>query len=258
MGLPVTITHRTDPGRERHENQDSIGHIRDERTGLDLLIIADGVGGGACGQVASRLAVQTIRQTFFALMDEVIETGERLRQAVLEANRMILQRARGDRSCKGMGSTCAVLVVIEDVAYLAHVGDSRIYLIRQNRIVRLTRDHTRVQRMLEDGLITEEEAASHPERNWLDRALGLREELRVEVRGEPLVLEPEDLLVVCTDGLTGLVRDDEIFRILRQMPAEEATGALIATANARGGPDNISIAIARIGAEPLSPPPTRQ
>jgi len=250
----VTITHRTDPGRERHENQDSIGHIRDERTGLDLLIIADGVGGGACGQVASRLAVQTIRQTFFALLEEVGETGERLRRAVLEANRMILQRARGDRSCKGMGSTCAVVVVIEDVAHLAHVGDSRVYLIRQNRIVRLTRDHTRVQRMLEGGLITEDEAANHPERNWLDRALGLREDLRVEVREEPLPLEPEDLLVVCTDGLTGLVRDDEIFRLLRQMPAEEATDVLIATANARGGPDNISIAIARIG---TTPPATR-
>jgi serine/threonine protein phosphatase PrpC len=250
VGLPVNVAYRTDVGRERLENQDCIGHIRDERSGLDLLIVADGVGGGACGQVASRLAVQTIRQTFFALLEDVEEIGERLRRAVAEANRMILQRARRDRPCKGMGSTCAVLVLIDNEAHLAHVGDSRIYLIRQNRIIQLTRDHSRVQRMLDDGLITEEEAASHPERNWLDRALGLREELKVEVRTEPLPLLPQDLLLACTDGLTSLVRDDEIYRIARQMSIEEASDVLIALANQRGGSDNISLAFAQIGTIP--------
>ncbi len=249
MRHQVTVALRTDTGREPHENQDSVIYIRDERDGCHLLVVADGLGGTACGQVASRLATQTIRQSFFSSYGSDHTINRRLEQAVIEANRLILHRASRDRRCRGMGSTCAVLVVTDAQAHLAHAGDSRIYLIRASRISQLTRDHSRAQRMLDDGLITPEEATNHPDRNWLDRALGLRPDITPEIRPEPVRLLDEDTFIVCTDGLTNLVRDEEIFRIVRRAPAKEACEALVALANERGGHDNITAAIARIGAD---------
>ncbi|NDD63392.1 MAG: serine/threonine-protein phosphatase [Acidobacteria bacterium] len=262
MRFPVNIAYRTDAGREHEENQDSIGYICDEREGIHLLIVADGVGGAVCGQMASQLAVQTIRQSFFAFNQHsgsghsgsghsglpTAEIGDRLTFAISEANRMVVRRGQRDRRCRGMGSTCAVLVVHNDTAWIAHAGDSRVYLVRENRIIQMTRDHSRVQRMLDDGLITEEEAVDHPEKHYLERALGLRDEIRVDLR-LPLVIQPNDRLIVCTDGLTSLVWDEEIYRVVAERQPSEACESLIALANERGGHDNISVGIARIGEE---------
>jgi protein phosphatase len=249
MQHQVIVAHRTDTGREQPENQDSVVYIRDERDGCHLLVVADGLGGTACGQVASQLATQTIRQSFFSSFGSNLTINQRLDLAVAEANRLILHRANRSRRCRGMGTTCAVLVVAGDAAHLAHVGDSRIYLVRAGRIAQLTRDHTRVQRMLDGGLITEEEAANHPDRNWLDRALGLRPDVAADVRPEPIRLCDEDTFILCTDGLTNLVRDEEMFRVVRRAPAERACEALVALANERGGHDNITAAIVRVGAD---------
>jgi protein phosphatase len=199
--------------------------------------------------VASQLAVQTIRQSFFTQHDSNLTINERLDTSINEANRLILQRANQDRHCRGMGSTCAVLALNDDLAHVAHAGDSRIYLLRDGRIKLLTRDHSRAQRMLDDGLITEEEAAVHPDKNWLDRALGLREEIKPDILSEPIQLRDKDTFVICTDGLNNLVRDEEIFRIVQNAPSAHACDALIALANERGGHDNITVAIARIGAD---------
>jgi protein phosphatase len=249
MRYQVIVAHRTDTGRERQENQDSVIHIRDERDGCHLLVVADGLSGTACGQVASQLATQTIRQSFFSTFGSNLTINQRLEMAVVEANQVIMNRADRDRRCRGMGSTCAALVVADQHAHMAHVGDSRIYMLRNNRITQLTRDHSRAQRMLDDGLINEEEAANHPDRNWLDRALGLRAEIIPETRPEPIRLSEIDTFIVCTDGLTNLVRDEEIFRVVQGAQAESACDALIALANERGGHDNITVAIARIGTD---------
>lgn len=249
MQYQLIVAHRTDTGREQQENQDSVIYICDERDGCHLLVIADGLGGTACGQIASSLATQTIRQSFFSTFGSDLTVNQRLELAIVEANRTILHRANRNRRCRGMGSTCAALGVADEQAHLAHAGDSRIYLIRAGRIKQLTRDHSRAQRMLDDGLITEEEAATHPDRNWLDRALGLRPDITPDIRPEPIRLREEDTFLVCTDGLTTLVRDEEIFRIVRRAPVEQACDALIALANERGGHDNITVAIARIGAD---------
>ncbi len=249
MQYPLRIAHRTDKGHERKENQDAVCYICDERFGHHLLIVADGMGGAACGQVASGLAVQTIRQCFFTQTQPEFSINDRLNMAIIEANRMIIHRASRDRRCRGMGSTCAVLLLAGTHAHLAHAGDSRIYLIREGLIRQLTRDHSRTQRMLDDGLISEEEAFDHPDRNWLDRALGLREEIKPDVRSDPIVMHEQDIFVLCTDGLTGLVRDEEIFRVARNTQVDEACEALIALANERGGDDNITVAIARFGPE---------
>ena len=247
MRYQVTVAHRTDTGRERRENQDSVIHICDERDGCQLLVVADGLSGTACGQIASQLATQTIRQSFFSTYGSNFSVNQRLEMAVVEANQVILNRADRDRRCRGMGSTCAALVLADQSAHLTHVGDSRIYLIRNNRIMQLTRDHSRAQRMLDDGLINEEEAANHPDRDWLDRALGLRVEINPETKPEPIQLSDNDAFIVCTDGLTNLVRDEEIFRIVKGAHAETACDSLIALANDRGGHDNITVAIAHIG-----------
>jgi PPM family protein phosphatase len=249
MRHQVTIAHRTDTGREREENQDAVVYIRDERSACHLLVVADGVGGATCGRMASQLAAETIRQSFFAAADTVLAINDRLTYAVSEANRLILHRAARNRRCKGMGSTCVALALADDHAYLAHAGDSRLYLIRENRIVQLTRDHSIAQRMLDDGLIDEDEAASHPDRNRLDRALGLRADLKPEVRPDPIRLYEKDTFILCTDGLTSLVRDEELFRIVQHTAAAPACDALVELANQRGGHDNITVAIARIGAD---------
>jgi protein phosphatase len=249
MRHQITIAHRTDTGRERDENQDAVVHIRDERHDCHLLVVADGVGGGTCGQIASQLAAQTIRQSFFSTSESGRPFNERLELAVTEANRLILHRAGRDRKCKGMGSTCVVLVLADDQAHLAHAGDSRIYLVRDNRITQLTRDHSIMQRMLDDGLITEDEAATHPDRGRLDRALGLRPDLKPDVRPDPIRLSDQDSFILCTDGLTSLVRDEELFRIVQHAPASRACESLVELANERGGHDNITVAIARVGAD---------
>jgi len=249
MRQQITIAHRTDIGLERPNNEDSISCVSDDHTGCQLIVVADGMGGTACGQVASQIAVQTIRQSFFNTFNSEFSINDRLALAISEANRLIFHRSNQDRQCKGMGSTCALLVLTDETAYVAHAGDSRVYLIRENRIRRLTRDHSRAQRMLDDGLITEEEAVNHPDKDWLDRALGLREYILPDVLNDPIRLKPEDTFVVCTDGLTNLVRDEEVFRLVQSVPADSACEALIALANERGGNDNITIAIARIGAD---------
>jgi protein phosphatase len=249
MRQQIIVACRTDAGREQQENEDSIVYIRDERDGCHLLVVADGLGGTACGQEASRIATQTIRQSFFSSYGSNSPIHQRIESAVAEANRLIIHRASRDRRCRGMGSTCAVLVVRDDEAWTAHAGDSRIYLIREGRIAQLTRDHSRAQRMLDDGLITEEEAANHPDRNWLDRALGLRPEISPDIKPDPIRLRDKDTFVACTDGLTNLLRDDEIFRIVQRAPVEHACETLVELANERGGPDNITVAIARIGAD---------
>ncbi len=249
MRHQIIIAHRTDIGLERKDNEDAICCVNDERNSCSLIVIADGLGGVACGQVASQLAVQTIRQSFFSTIDSKFSVNDRLSLAIAEANRVIHNRSSRDRQYKGMGSTCATLVLDEETAHVAHVGDSRVYLIRDDRIRQLTRDHSRVQRMLDDGLITEDEAASHPDRNWLDRALGLRAHILPDLLSEPIRIATDDTFVLCTDGLTNLVRDEEIFRLVKLAPAEHACEAMVALANERGGIDNITVAIARVGAD---------
>lgn len=249
MRHQITIAHRTDTGREREENQDSIVYIRDERNDCHLLVVADGLGGGSCGQLASQIAAQTIRQSFFMTAGSNWPINNRLELAISEANRLILHRAGRNRKCKGMGSTCAVLVLADEFAYLGHLGDSRIYHMRENRITQLTRDHSITQRMLDDGLITPDEAAVHPERDRLDRALGMRADIKSDIRQTPIPLCENDFFILCTDGLTSLLRDEEIYRIVSEAPADLACEALVDVANHRGGHDNITIAVVRIGGD---------
>ncbi|HZS05016.1 MAG TPA: Stp1/IreP family PP2C-type Ser/Thr phosphatase [Blastocatellia bacterium] len=246
MSRNLVIAHRTDLGMQRKENQDACGFWRDTISGDHLLVVADGMGGAACGSAASRLAVRIIQEHFFNTAWQQIAINERLAQAIIVANQMVHQEAEANPQCQGMGTTCVVVAISGRYAFLAHVGDSRIYLVREQRIARLTRDHSLVQRMLDDGLIEEEEAATHPQKNVLQRAIGPRLDIVPEVRPEPVELQPGDILVLCTDGLCGLVDDHEIFELAMHNEPQPACDGLVNLANERGGPDNITVAICKV------------
>lgn len=247
MPRSLVIAQRTDLGLQRKENQDACGIWRDNVSGDHLLVVADGMGGAACGSAASQMAIRIIQEHFFHPEQQGSSINERLTGAILQANQVIYQQAEANPQCHGMGTTCVIVAISGRYAFLAHVGDSRIYLVRNQRIARLTKDHSLVQRMLDDGLLDEAEAAVHPQRNVLQRAIGPRAEVIPEVRGEPLELQSGDGLLLCTDGLYGQVRDEELFEVIRQAAAPaEACEALVALANERGGPDNITVAFCRV------------
>jgi PPM family protein phosphatase len=253
MRYQVIVAQQSDIGLERKENQDAVECVYDERSDCHLLVVADGMGGAACGSLASRLAVETISDKFFDDDGRTLSVDKRLNRALIAANRRIWNEANSPTparpSCRGMGATCVVLALLNDNACLAHVGDSRIYQIRPDRIVRLTRDHSHVQRLLDGGLITEEEAQRHPGRSSIERALGPREIVRPEIKAAPVPLREGDSFLLCTDGLSSLVHDEEIYGIVLNAPSQQACATLVALAKQRGGHDNITVAIARIGDE---------
>ncbi|MFN0120073.1 MAG: Stp1/IreP family PP2C-type Ser/Thr phosphatase [Blastocatellia bacterium] len=246
MGRNLVIAHRTDQGMQRRENQDACGFWRDAVSGNHLLIVADGMGGAACGSAASRMAVKIVQEHFFNPELQHIPINDRLSDAMIAANNAIYQKACDEPHCQGMGTTCVAVAVCGRHAFISHVGDSRLYLIRDQRIARMTKDHSLVQRMLDDGLINEEEAESHPQRNVLQRAIGPRAEVTPEVRPEPLELAPHDILLLATDGLFGQMRDEEMFEIALTHEPASAIDVLVNLANERGGPDNITIGICKV------------
>ena len=249
MRNPIQVAHLTDPGLLRPENQDAVSYVCEEQSGLHLIVVADGMGGAACGSQASQEAVRVIADMFFERASATLRPAERLRRAFIAANHAIWESAQRDAQCKGMGATCVALALFNEQGWLAHIGDSRIYQVSPDRIRRLTRDHSHVQRMLEDGLISEEEAQRHPDRSRIERALGPREVAKPEIHTEPIKLVEGDQFVLCTDGLSSLVHDEEIFGIVLNAPSAQACAALVSLAKQRGGHDNITVAIATIGDE---------
>lgn len=243
--MKVLVGAATDIGQVREGNEDSY-------LVLDpLFAVADGMGGHRGGEVASDLAVQTIRRLFEQHEGSLIEQVER-------ANRAVFERSQSDRAVSGMGTTLTAVVVDDrGGARLAHVGDSRAYLLRDGELDLLTRDHTLVQRMVDEGELTAEEAEDHPHRHILTRVLG--GEGSVSVDEGVLELRQGDRLLLCTDGLTGMVRDDEIRSLLQQTSdPQEAAERLVHAANGAGGVDNITAVVLDVvdGSAASSEPPS--
>jgi PPM family protein phosphatase len=227
---------RTDVGRVREGNEDS--YMVHE----PLFAVADGMGGHQGGEVASNLALRSLEQ----IAEEPPPDGEsapRLAEVVREANRVVLRKASGDSSLAGMGTTLtAVLAGAEGRVHVAHVGDSRAYLLRDGEITQLTRDQTVVQRLLDEGRITAEEAEIHPQRSILTNALGVDQDIQVDEASYELKVG--DRLLLCSDGLSGMVSQQEIRRILLEyQDPQEASDALVNAANEAGGQDNITAVI---------------
>ena len=233
---------RTDVGRARSGNEDS--HLR----GRTVFAVADGLGGHRGGEVASAMAVEPLAALDGHAFADAQRAAEALAEAIREANLAILRRARSDPELWGMGTTVSAAAVAGDrVLQLAHVGDSRAYLLRAGAPLRqLTTDHTVVQEAVARGMLTRQQAAVHPQRGVVTRAVGLDPQVPVDLP-EPLELEAGDQVLLCTDGLTEVVGDERIAAVLvSQADGDDACRALIAAANQGGGPDNVTVVLLRV------------
>jgi serine/threonine protein phosphatase PrpC len=220
----------TDIGLVRERNEDS--YLVDE----PLFAVADGMGGHRGGDVASRLAIETLASASSNEGD--VALSERVRQA----NRAVFERSRSDRAVAGMGTTLTAALIDGDRARLAHIGDSRAYLFREGELRMLTEDHTLVQQMVREGEISETEAGRHPQRSVVTRALGIDPSVVVD---ESIVdLHPGDRVLICSDGLTNMIEDDAVRAILEAEPdTERAAAALVRAANDAGGVDNTTVVL---------------
>ncbi|MCC6397407.1 MAG: Stp1/IreP family PP2C-type Ser/Thr phosphatase [Bacteroidetes bacterium] len=242
------LTHQ---GMVRSENQDALGVSPDHDLALDhpkgvLFVVADGMGGHRAGRRASELAVSTVISSYAGA--ESTDIPAILPSAVREANRLVYHEGSSTPAYHGMGTTCTALVLQGTSAWVAHVGDSKAFLISSEGISQITTDHSRVWELYTRGVISREEARIHPERNLLTRALGQRPETDVDLVG-PLTIRPGWKFLLCTDGLTNHVEEKELREaVMRTTPAEGAA-ELIALANTRGGADNISVQIVEILAD---------
>jgi PPM family protein phosphatase len=230
--MRIRVGARTDVGRVREGNEDSYV-VRDP-----LFAVADGMGGHRGGEVASAMALETVSEV------KLPEAGSApvLVDIVKQANRHVLERSEADRDLRGMGTTVTALAVEGGRAHLAHVGDSRAYRLRDGELQQLTHDHTLVQRMVDAGELTPQEAGVHPQRSILTRALGVEAEVLVDEL--TLDLQEGDRIMICSDGLTSMVGDDRIHQILRdETDPQAASDLLVDAANRAGGDDNITVIV---------------
>jgi PPM family protein phosphatase len=233
----------TDAGRKRRRNEDAFVHDP------PLFAVADGMGGAKAGEVASRLAAAAFRE--FHEADE-LGPEERVTAIIQEANRRIYERARSDAQASGMGTTITAALLVGNGVAVGHVGDSRAYRLRDDRLDQLTDDHSLVADLVRSGRLTAEEADTHPQRSVITRALGTDPE--VDVDTFTVEAEPGDLFLLCSDGLTTMVADEEITDIVRGADdLAQATKALVKAANRAGGEDNITVVLFSLAAaeEPL-------
>jgi PPM family protein phosphatase len=239
----------SDVGCHRENNEDRFAYWEpasdDEfaRKGR-LAIVADGMGGYEGGQEASRIAVQTIEETY--AHGDHTDPQSLLVTGIRTAHQQVLQYATEHPGLSGMGTTCTAIALVGANLYYAHVGDSRLYLIRGGKPTRITRDHSYVNRLVETGLISSQEAENHPHRNILTAAVGAGVEVVPEFPPEPMQLAIGDILLLCTDGLWGVVTDEEIGMAVTASRPQAACESLIELAKKRGGPDNITVMILRI------------
>jgi len=251
--LPFTIEARglTDVGQRRDHNEDAF--LVDE--GLGLFIVADGMGGHAGGGTASRLAVETIQAAVLHAREaepdafgagkgpEDSALPDVLREAVEEACAVIFRTAQGDPELTGMGTTVTAALVDGRTAYVAHVGDSRCYLVREGRIYQVSEDHSLVNEQVKAGAISPDEARHSRFKNIITRSVGFEQQVQVDLMG--VELDAGDALILCCDGLSNLVDDPEILHIVEESGIDVAPGRLVALANDRGGDDNITVIVVR-------------
>jgi protein phosphatase len=236
-------------GCVRQNNEDSSAFIKpgDEhwlaQKGM-LAIVADGMGGHSAGEVASKLAIAMIGRCYY---ESTAPANEALRGAFREANQQIYKTAQSDPQLQGMGTTCTALALLDGQAICAHVGDSRLYLARDEDIYLLSEDHSAVMELVRRGAITHQAAQKHPDKNVLLRSLGTSLEVKVSGWEQPLPLRLGDQFILCSDGLYEMVSEAEMRQTLRlHSDVQAACERLISLAKDRGGPDNITIGLLKI------------
>ncbi|HXG66185.1 MAG TPA: Stp1/IreP family PP2C-type Ser/Thr phosphatase [Blastocatellia bacterium] len=235
----------SDVGCVRELNEDSgVFHQPDDPQTLAdkgmLFLVCDGMGGHSGGEVASGLAVKVIGQAYYESDGGPIEA---LEKAFRKANKAIFDVARKNGGLQGMGTTGTALVLHNGRAIAAHVGDSRLYLVRDGQIYLMTQDHSAVMEMVKQGILSLDEARHHPDKNVILRALGSHEEVEVSVWDEPFPVREGDRFLLCSDGLYDLVQDEEIRQIVRASAPEVACANLVSLAKQRGGHDNVTVIV---------------
>ena len=236
-------------GLVREENQDAVGKfpadVLDDGANPGLLfVIADGMGGHKGGKEASRIAVEIAGEKYFN--NELASIPQRLRSTFELANASIREYGDGNPECRGMGTTMIALALHNGTAYVAHVGDSRLYKITDDEIIQLTEDHSMVAEWHRQGWLTEEQARDHPERSILYRALGVNEQVEIDLL-ENVTLQDGDCFLLCTDGLTNHVENREMWKLVLEENPQSACDKMIALALQRGGYDNITIQLVYYG-----------
>jgi serine/threonine protein phosphatase PrpC len=247
--MKITSFGGTDPGKNRANNEDAY-LVNDT---LHLYAVADGVGGSEGGEVASRIAVETLAEAMPDLLGDANRTSPSeldsaadpraaaLRQAILLSNRNIRQKQEQDPGLSGMGTTLTALLLGKAQALIANIGDSRAYLFRSGKLKQLTNDHSFVAERVAAGLMTPEQARSSPYRHVITRALGLDDDVRADITTH--ALQQDDRFLLCTDGLTEMAPDVEIGKILAGSSPQEAVRKLVVAANDHGGVDNITVIV---------------
>ena len=249
----VRFSGATNIGRKRDHNEDSI-HLPTEAR---LALVADGMGGHASGEVASRLAVDIVVEYFRDTADQQTLTWpykvdrdlradvNRMQTSIMLANLEIWEKSQRESRFKGMGTTCVALYFLDDTAIIGHVGDSRCYRFRERELTQLTEDHSLINDYIKMKRVTPEEAENWPHKNVIVRALGMKESVQVDILHE----QPKvgDCYVLCSDGLSGMIKDDQIAHIVgSERDLDRAVERLIDAANEEGGVDNISVVLARV------------
>jgi len=252
----IVASVRTDKGCVRETNEDSGRMVRPSDPALlrergVLVVVADGMGGHSAGEVASRMAVELVGRLYYQTAGDAQEA---LSGAVAEANRQIYAASQDGEDHQGMGTTCTALALRGGAAFAAHVGDSRLYMLRGGQIYQLTEDDSHVMELVRHGLISKEEARTHEDKNVILRALGTAPEVEVSAVS-PLETRAGDFYLLCSDGLHDLVRDEEIARVVSEAAdVHAAAEQLVALAKERGGHDNITVGIVGLASPGASLP----
>ena len=241
--MRLVATGATDVGLVREGNEDK--YLHDDRLGI--FAVADGMGGHEAGEVASAVAIEALRAA--------VASGALITEAVIQANTAVMEKADANPGMRGMGTTLTAAIEVEGGLRIGHVGDSRAYVLRAGILARVTDDHSLVEELVRAGQITLEQAAVHPQRSVITRALGI--DRSVEVDDISLELTDGDRVLICSDGLSGMVRETEISAIMRRETDTEATArALIDAANGGGGEDNITVVVIDVIGEEGDPEPS--
>lgn len=240
----MRITGKSDIGKVRSANQDDYRYGRLGDGSVGYAIVCDGMGGHKAGHVASELAcleIETRLKKEYSSDMPSSAVRSMIMGAVAGANEVIYERSSRDPMYEGMGTTVVVALLAHSVLHIAHVGDSRAYIINSHEFAQLTRDHSMVQELVEAGKITDEDAKHHPQKNLITRAVGVRDKIQVDYL--ETVLNPQDRILICTDGLTNACEEEKIHQTVMESPYDDAPKQLIDLANEGGGPDNITVVL---------------
>jgi len=243
LELQLNIGNFSDVGKTRDINEDYFGSFSGSFG--SLLLVCDGMGGHKGGEIASRLAVETI-SNYFEKLNDNYNISEVINKSLEAANTSIILKAKENSDLTDMGSTVVLVLIKDELVYYTSLGDSRIYKIRDGAIYQITKDNSLVQQMVDSNIITEDEAKVHPKKNVITKALGTNDELEQEYY-EPFKLIENDKLILCSDGLTAHVDEEEIFELSENNPPQQAAQKLVELANERGGTDNITVQIVTVG-----------